>query len=241
MASSMSAETDAIIRHRVLTHDSEFLSLVKKYHAYSTALQRYHSPGPPPSSSSAASSPSPPPPTQAELAELHQRLLHDVDLLSFTLSRTSAVHASLDRELLAYSTTKRSVLSSIASLQAELASLKLRLADAELARRHREQYDALSGQIHELDSRDDSGRTIAELERDIAGLEDEERRLREDEDRKRKSFGLLMTAMRSVKDDWERGEATAAEVQATAAAVSAAAQQHGGGAVSDGGGAMAIG
>ena len=208
------SETDAIIRHRVLARDTELLTVVKRYHAYITALQRYHTANFPPSASPSSSSP---PPSLADVADAHQRLLHEVDVLSFTLSRHSSIHSSLDSELLASNATSAAIRSHTASLQAQLLALRSELEQAQRERQQREEYEGVARQLEVMDSRAELQATVRGLEGDLEGLEEEERRLTEEEDRKRKRFSLLLLSLHALRAEWEKGEATAVEDGSSAA------------------------
>ena len=200
------SDTDAIIRHRVLARDAEFLSLVKRYQAYTTSLQRYHAANSSPSPTSSSSPSSSPAPSLSDVTDAHQRLLHEVDVLSFTLARHSFIHTSLDSELLTSNTTATAILSHTAALQAQLLDLRAQLLQAQRERRQREEYEGVVQQLEAMESRGELEAVVRGLEGDLEGLEEERRRLEEEEDRKRKRFSLLLTALHAVKEDWEAAE-----------------------------------
>jgi GTPase involved in cell partitioning and DNA repair len=126
-----------------------------------------------------------------EDSEEYQLLLTELGLFDHAMAQAAVAARTNAREMHSYDAMQQRIEQSVTKSVAEIGELKTQLHDEQVARAHREEYEALTRLIQQYPSRAETEEKIRVLKAEMSTLDDAQTEATRRLDGRQKQFGLV--------------------------------------------------
>ncbi|KAF9118074.1 THO complex subunit 7 [Mortierella sp. GBA39] len=138
--------------------------------------------------------------SQEDIEDGFQALLMEISQFELGLSKSTLVTEMAERERLHYQEEQNQIEDSIALSHGELEALARELEGAKQERANKIEYDQLATQVLQFPSRESSQQSIAQLNAEIMGLENEATQQSQLMDLRKKQFFTALLCLQSTQE-----------------------------------------
>lgn len=134
---------------------------------------------------------------------MHRQMEQRISLLSYHVLKQDQIVQMNEMEMDNYTRIESDIGSKVEQSTTDMVAARQELEAARGVRKNREEYDALASVILKTPSRQDTTKSMAEVEAELTALTAEATELEAQLQSRQKQFGLLIHTLRDIKRDMD--------------------------------------